>query len=223
MSNNRFSAEDACWLFWKFYHKQLKGINVRRFKNFDNQRKDVINWLVFEKLASLANQLNIDLREYIPLVCKKYDKFFQPKVLLHPSNLEQWKNRNVGRGKALEAEKIAIKFITSVHFVVKFCKENNLDSFGDYLTATIQNNILGLQIASGKLSKYFLCMLPPVVLDKINKAIEPDIANQLYNMVIKNREALCSNTIRSMKEMKGVELSSVVNLVDKNIQKNRKT
>ena len=67
-----YTPEESCWLYWKYYQKESKGIYIRRFKNFDKHREDATKWVCFEKLSIVARDYKINLHEYIPMVAKKF-------------------------------------------------------------------------------------------------------------------------------------------------------
>ena len=104
-------------------------------------------------------------------------------------------------------------------FIVKFCKDNDLKNLQEYIEESIKAEVLGLHIATGRLSKYFLSLIPVKVLNSIKYSIEPDISNILDNTVIKHRDALRDNTIKAFLDIRGVELPSVSAVVNTNIEK----
>ncbi len=215
-----YTPEESCWLYWKYYQKESKGIYIRRFKNFDKHREDATKWVCFEKLSIVARDYKINLHEYIPMVAKKFKgKYFHPKQLLNPSNLEMWSHRHKKAEALTNSNKVVEKTISSMKFIVKFCKENELKNLQEYLEESIKAEVLGLHIASSRLSKYFLSLLPPDVLKSIKYNIEPDIATILENTVINHREALRGNTVKAFVDVKGVELPSVSAVVNNNIKK----
>ena len=216
----KYTSEEVCWLYWKYYQKESKGIFIRRFKNFDKHKEDVNKWVCYEKLSIIANDYNINLNEYIPMIAKKFSgKFFHPKQLINPSNLEMWQHRNKKGEELNNSQKIVDKTLKSMKFIVKFCKDNDLRNLQEYIEESIKGEVLGLHIATGRLSKYFLSLIPMKVLNSIKYSIEPDISNILDNTVIKHRDALRDNTIKAFVDIRGVELPSVSAVVNTNIEK----
>jgi len=221
-----WTAEESCWLYWRHYHKTTKGINIRKFKNFDKQREDVLKWVIFEKLAIVANESKINLNEYVPLVAKKAkeaEQYFHPKALIHPHNLQMWTRMYKNAERTEAQQKIVDSFMKSFVFIITFCKNNGIRNLNEYFNVAIRTGSIDLQIASGRLSKYLLSLLPTNSLILIKQNIEPDIAHQLNEMTIKNKEALCSNTVTALRELRGIEITaenSLAKLIDKNIRKN---
>lgn len=223
-----YDAECVCNLYWRHFHLTTKGINIRRIKNFTKQREDVLKWVCFEKMADLANKHKINLYEYIPMVAvkqKESGNYFHPKTLINPSNLQLWMEK-YRRAEQTEAQqKLVDNFMRSFKFLISFCVKNNIHSFSEYFKVTSKTGTLDIHIASGKLSKYILSLLPMNALIRIKNGIEPDCGHQLNEMVIKNKEALCSNTLTALRELHGIEISAtntLTQLVNKNIIKNIK-
>jgi hypothetical protein len=223
-----YTAEDACWLYWRHFHLTTKGINIRRIKNFDKQREDVLKWVCFEKLAQIANKNNMNLNEYVPMIAakqKESGKYFHPKTLISLPSLQIWNEKRQGAEQTAAQQKLVDSFMESFKFIIKFCVKNDISTFADYFRVASNTGTLDIHIASGKLSKYLLSLLPDSVLYNIKTGIEPDVAHQLNETVIKNKDALCSNTLTALRELCGIKISSTDSLsrfIDKNITKNNK-
>ena len=155
----QYTAEDACCLYWRHYHKVGKGVNIRRIKNFDKQREDVLKWVCFEKLAQVANQHRINLHEYIPMIAVKQKdagNFFAPKTLINPANLQLWDEKHRNAEKTEAQQKVAKSFMDSFRYVVGFCVKHDIPTFSEYFRVASQTGTLDMHIVSGKLSKYLL-------------------------------------------------------------------
>ena len=63
----KYTAEEVCWLYWKYYQRESKGIFIKRFKNFDKHKEDIKKWVCYEKLCIIANDFDINPNEYIPI------------------------------------------------------------------------------------------------------------------------------------------------------------
>ena len=225
-NDDKWTAEEACNLYWKYYHHSTNGFYPRRIKNFDKHRKRVTTWIVFEKLAILANRHKINLTDYISLIASKQKAsggYFTPKTLIHPTNLQIWSEKIASARQTEAQEKLLKIFMNSVRFIIKFCIDNNIKTLKEYLEVSMKTGTLNVHVASGKLSKYVLSLMPTKLLTMMKQRLEPDVAYQLNEMTIKNKDALCSNTITALRELHGIKVSStkyIFDLIDKNIAKN---
>lgn len=223
-----YDAEFCCYQYWRNFHLVTKGLSIRRMKNFDKQRSDVQKWTCFEHLALIANKYRINLYEYVPLIARKSNEdgtYFHPKSLINPSNLRIWSEMHRNAAATEAKQKVVDSFMKSLRFIVSFCIDNNVKNFNEYLNLTIKSGTLNTHIVSEKLSKYLLSLLPESSLVKVKNFLDPDVAYQLNEMVIKNKDALCSNTLTSLCELTGTEISTtntVVDIINRNITKNMK-
>lgn len=223
-----YDAEWICYQYWRHFYLTTKGFSIRRMKNFDKQREDVQKWACFEHLSLIANKHRINLHDYIPMIAKKCldsGNYFHPKSLINPANLQIWNEKRRNARNTEGQQKIVKSFVKSLTFLVSFCVKNNIENFNDYLNATIRNDQLNTHIVSEKLSKYLMSLLPEVTLIKIKQYLDPDVAHQFNEMVIKNKDALCSNTLTSLRELTGTEVSTtntIVDIINRNITKNMK-
>lgn len=213
-----YTAEDCCWLFNRWMMKCSRGINIRKYTNFDKHRANTKKWVYYEHLCIIANKYKIDLNEYIPAVCKRYDnKFFHPKAIINPSNLQMWNDIKKSRQNVVAKDRIVREFTASLNYVVDFCVKNDIPDFQSYINYTLRTHVLGIHYASGNVNRYFIAFIPR--LEQMLKYIEPDIAHQMKRLVVNHKDALRAHTITAMKELKNVKLTSVIDLVNFNIKR----
>jgi hypothetical protein len=218
----QYDAEYVCDLYWRTYFYLYKGFRTRKMKNFDKHRNNPKKWIVFEKMARIANKHHINLHEYVNMVGKQIHtsgKYFSPNSLLRLSNLNMWRSRQLDADQTIAQQTIVDLFTKSVKFIVSFCVKNNIPTFSEYLKISTKTGTINMHIASGRLSKYVLCFISEHTLHEISKHIDPDISYQLQEMVIQNRDALLVNTYRAMFELKGASIKNISKLIDKNIVK----
>ena len=159
---DKITAEECYQIYHSAKMVAQRGLHPKRIKNWE-PIKGRPTWVYFEKLADMLYRSagRIDPKEYIEAIVNHFPKSIQPKLLVTQKGIKAYKNGI--KKEALEATdefKVgAIK--NSIMFIVKYCVDNDLDSFRDYFHD--RSNIYPTLVAhyeSRRISSYLVHMIP---------------------------------------------------------------
>lgn len=150
-----------CYSEWHHQIQLHKGIHARRVKNFEKARaKDT--WPFFEKLAHMCNKNagSVDFKLYITSLVDHHKGYVPPKVLPTLKSIKIYKSYIRSINLENDPEEVKKSILNSLTFVVKYIKDNNLDSLDSYLYENV--NIIPTILKhynAGSVCVHFLCCI----------------------------------------------------------------
>ena len=169
-----------------FYPKELKNFDT----DFFNSHKDN-----FEKFANLCNSSGIIYHKiFIKALIYSFGPWFDCKLLGSQKGIKCYKNYIELINNSNNSEIILSLLKSSISFIIKYCKENNLKNFDDYL---YENQFLIPTLAkhykSGAISIFLLTSVPNI-LDLI-KNFASDVQETFFYEFTEKYEELRSRLI----------------------------
>jgi hypothetical protein len=123
---------------YSLFHKETnlaKGVHVRPVKNFEHAHASK-DWNYFVSCANLINRNNghIDPYLYIKALAQYFKGWFNPSFLTSRQSISIYKDYLLTLEQDITPQLINEEISRSIKFIVKFCLENNLSEFCDYLS-----------------------------------------------------------------------------------------
>lgn len=160
MSSQLISPEDI----YRVYHREVNaavGRSVRTVKNFDKIKSNPA-WAHFERCAQFVNRNNgqVDYRIYLRALAIYFQGWFDPKHLTGSKSIAIYRSYINDRETQHSPEAIKRLLLTSIDFVVSYCKKHELSSLSQYLSEDL-NLIptIAKHYSAGSVSTYFLAAI----------------------------------------------------------------
>lgn len=168
--HKQISAESVYQIFYRKTN-EVSGRVVRNIKNWDAiKSRQAEDWIFFEKFAAMCNRSNtIRPDAFIECLAKHFGGWFHPKHLTSPKAIKFYKVTMNERDNPTSVDDFVSVFVQTLKFLKTWCKENNINSFNDYLTLCQDTYPPALRhLQDGSITRYTLAAIPFAV-DVINK------------------------------------------------------
>jgi len=146
---------------YQIYHRETneaKGRHVRTVKNFDNA-KAKSSWKHFELLSNFIerNCGQINGRIYIKSLATFFEGWFEPSIFCTPKGTKIYKEYIANTTEDGSPENIKKHLLSSIKFIVKYCREKNIKSLCEYMNEDLYFIPTVLKhLDAGSVSMYFL-------------------------------------------------------------------
>jgi len=125
---------------YKVWHRETfkaKGTHVREVKDF-SKAKSKPTWEYFESFEYFMDRNNgaLDLEIYMKALAEYHEGYFNPMLLGTQKSIKIYKNFVKENLAKVENDEVDMKaeILRSIKFIVGFCHENNVASFGEYIS-----------------------------------------------------------------------------------------
>jgi hypothetical protein len=196
---------EQCYNWYHIETNAAKNRRVRSIKNFDKARgRD--DWSYFVSFARKCNRSAglINARIFISVLAKHYSGWFHPKCLVSQKSIKIYKSHVKKQDLTTSDPHIKDNILKSLKYLIKYCKENDIDSFeeyfveGMYVVPTIAKDL-----NSGNISKYLFACVPDAVsmLDTFPKDIKEEFFTEFIEEHSQLRMRVLSNKDKSIKDL----------------------
>lgn len=153
---------EECYSYWHKEYHRFEGQNVRAVKNFSNAKKRDY-WDFFEQFASMINRNigKINYRIFITALADQYGGYYNPCNLVKRKSLKIYRAYIKEKQANNSSKSMREHIFKSLKFIVKYCNENGIKNFNEYLChdmCMIPTVLKHLQ--AGSVSVYFLACIP---------------------------------------------------------------
>ena len=174
---------EECYAYWHKEYHSFEGKTVRAIKNF-SKAKQRDYWGDFELFAQMVNRNNgkLNYKIFITALADQFGGYF------HPCNLNKRRSLKIYRAYIKEKEAnhsnqgIKDNIIRSLRFTIKFCIDNGIDNFYQYITHDMELiPSLLKHLNAGSTSPYFLALVPDLdmMLDSYPADVVSDFGSDL--------------------------------------------
>lgn len=146
---------------YRAYHRETNlaaGRVVKTVNNFD-KAKNKPEWQFFIHCTNVINRNSgqIDYKIYMKSLAEHHKGWFKPDILGSTKSLAIYKQYIRQLENDSSVDYITKSLLQSINFVIKYCKENEITSFEEYLNKDI--NLIPIILKhynAGSISLYFL-------------------------------------------------------------------
>lgn len=196
---------EQCYNVYHIETNLANGRRVRAIKNFDKARKRD-DWSYFVSFSQKCNRNAgiLNYETFISILAKHYNGWFSPKSLISPKSIKLYKSYIRKQELSTSDESIKANILKSLKYLVKYCKENNFNSFEQYLMeGTYVVPTMAKDLNSGNVSKYlFACVSDMVsILESYPSDIRSEFFTEFIEEFSKLRLRVMSNDDKSIKDL----------------------
>jgi hypothetical protein len=199
------------------YYYQLmlktKGIHLSKSRNFDKLKdKKPKEWAAFLKLEELCNEHNFDYKKYISYCLDEIvhiHKYVHIKYLL---NIKYVRLFSETIEISNQYDKINALILASTNKIVEICKQNNYQTFSEFLKFLIREKKLGHYMKCGILSKYILALIPNI--NEIKRFFDTESVHELELYVINKYNKLNDDAIRALQKNNNIEHINIIKKIN---------